>query len=131
LATSSGNVRGVHDRRGPAFDLPVQAGAAPDFYAQAAVIAVAGILADRRGAVPLQSRAPELRGIGSGDTQPEPLGGIDIGALMDLDPVNQPVRLDACGPEEAQEQADKRSVAVREDTLSLRRYGLFLAPSHQ
>src|SRR5215475_3830158 len=66
LATSSGVVRGAHGRGGPAFDLPVQAGAAPDFHAHAAVIAGAHVLANCRRAVPLEGRAPELRGVRSG-----------------------------------------------------------------
>jgi hypothetical protein len=106
LATRSGSVRGTHGRRGPAFDLPVQAGAAPDFHAQAAVITGAYVLAGRRGAVPFEGRAPELRGIRSGNSQPEPLGGVHIGAFMNLDLVDQAVFPDACGREEAQEQAD-------------------------
>ena len=47
LATfSQRNVSGGHGGRGPAFDLPVQVDAAPDFDAQAAVIVVACVLAD-------------------------------------------------------------------------------------
>src|SRR5262249_48804955 len=87
----------------------------------------AHVLANCRRAVPLEGRAPELRGVRSGDTQPEPLGGIDIGALMDLDLVDQPVFCDACGPEEAQEQADERRVAVREDHPVAPAVGLVLS----
>lgn len=52
-----------HRTGGPALDLPIQARTAQDVDAQAAVVVVAGVLADRPRVVALESGTPELGGL--------------------------------------------------------------------
>src|SRR5258707_8873253 len=104
-----------HGGAGPALDLPVQAGAAQDFDAQAAVVVVAGVLTNCRRAMPLEARAPELFGLQAGDVQPEPLCCLDIRALVDADCAPEPLTLDASHSEEVHKEANHGWVAVHED----------------
>lgn len=113
-----------HGRRGPALDLPVQAAAAPDVDTQAAVVVAAGVLPHGARVVSLERRAPELGGVSLRDVEPEPLRRVDIGGLVDLHAVDQPVALDASNLEEPQEELDQRRVAVREDDLVASAVGL-------
>src|SRR5580704_12461920 len=95
-----------HGGGGPALDLPVQIPASPDLDAQAAVIILARVLPHSLRVVPLEARGPELGGLQAGDAQPEPLGPLDIRALVDVDHASEPVRLDADDGKEAQKEPD-------------------------
>lgn len=68
-----------HDRTGPPFDLPVEAGAAPDVDPQAAVVAIACVLTAGCRLMPLERGSPELIRSGACHRQPKALGILGAG----------------------------------------------------
>ena len=65
---------GAHDRFRPAFDLPIEATAASDVNAEAAMVVLADVLPDRFRIMALQRGGEELPGLPAGDLEPEELG---------------------------------------------------------
>jgi hypothetical protein len=93
---------------------PVRIRAAPHIDAQASVVALAGVPANRRGVVLLERSFPELRAGRLHCLQPERLCGLDVCALVDVDPEDEPVRLDPRGVKKPEEEADQRRIAIDE-----------------
>jgi len=79
------------------------------------VVARANLLSVGSGIVPLERRLGELIRRGTGDLLPELLGSFHIGTLVDVYAEPNVARVDTCGGEEAEEEADQSRVAVNED----------------
>src|ERR1700683_18147 len=120
-----------HGRRGPALDLPVQARTAPDLDTQATVVVVAPVPPRGCGVVPLDGWTPDLVRLRLRDLKPESLCFADVGALVDEDTEDQLILRDASGLQNRRKNLISPGSLFMKLTRSLRRYGLFLVPSHQ
>src|SRR5262249_26120326 len=97
-----------------AFDLTVQPSTSADVDHQAAVVIGARVLPDGLRVVALQQRfAKEFRPQAS-HVLPELLSARDVGALMDVDAADEPVRRRSGHGQEPQERVYQPRVAVHE-----------------
>ena len=103
-----------HGGSGPALDFPVQIRTAPHVDAEAAAVVLARVPADSHRTVLLERRLPELRRCCPHLGQPEPLGGLDVSAMVNVDPENEPVAFDPRDVKEPEEEADQCRIAVDE-----------------